>query len=153
LNCDNRQEKAAARLDQLSARSLASVLALLFASLLRNLLSNHLVYLDLQQRSAQQAPLHPFAVSLAISSVASLILWAMKVDNTAMFTAIATTLEVRGRDPNWRRRPSHLDQLRGTTAPPLDDHGRCHCERRPQKRLPSQGRSCTVSNKRRRHSS
>lgn len=118
IECDNRQEKGAARLDQLRARSLSSVLTLIFASLLRNLIANHLVYLDLKERTATRAPLHGFAVSLAINAVASLILWAMKVDDEGLWGAIATTLSVRGRDPNWRRRPSQLDQLRQTSAPP-----------------------------------
>jgi hypothetical protein len=118
IECDNRQEKGAARLDQIRARTLASVLALLFASLLRNIISNHLVYLDLQQRSPSQAPMHGFAVSLAICSVASTILWALKLDVSDMWRSFATILNVRGRDPNWRGRPSHLDQLRLTTAPP-----------------------------------
>ena len=116
IECDNRQEKGAARLDQLRCRSLSSVLALLFASVLRNLISNHLVYLDLQERSPQQAPLHGFSLSLALNTVASVLLWALKSEASELWVLINRILSVRGRDPNWRGRPSPLDQLRQTTA-------------------------------------
>lgn len=118
IECDNRQEKGAARLDQLRARSLPSVLVLVFASLLRNLISNHLVYIDLHNRTATEAPLHGFSVSLAINAVASVILVALKTGIQALWTPIADAVAVRGRDPNWRGRPSQLDQLRATAAPP-----------------------------------
>ncbi|MFT5683349.1 MAG: hypothetical protein ACI8RZ_004280 [Myxococcota bacterium] len=118
IECDNRQEKGAARLDQLRARCLSSVLVLVFASLLRNLISNHLVYLDLTQRCAKQAPLHGFAVSLAMNTASSLILWALKADVEELWSPITAMLSIRGRDPNWRGRPSQLDQLRQTTALP-----------------------------------
>ena len=118
IECDNRQEKGAARLDQLRSRSLSSVLVLVFASLLRNLISNHLVYLDLSRRCAKQAPLHGFAVSLALNAASSLLLWALKTDAAELWAPIAAMVSARGRDPNWRGRPSQLDQLRHTAAPP-----------------------------------
>jgi hypothetical protein len=118
IECDNRQEKGAARLDQLQARSLSSVLVLVFASLLRNLISNHLVYLDLSKRGSKQAPLHGFAVSLALNAASSQLLWALKLDVDEQWAPIAAMVSARGRDPNWRGRPSQLDQLRQTAAPP-----------------------------------
>jgi len=114
---DNRREKGAARLDQLKATKPASVFALLYGSLLRNLLSNYLVYCDLRDRPPKRAPLHGFSLSLALVSVSQLVLLAVMWSTEEVWSRLAGVLRARGKDPNWRHRPSHLDQLRGTTAP------------------------------------
>ena len=118
IECDNRQDKGAARLDQIYATTVSSVLALVYASLLRNMLANHLVYLDLRERPATRAPLHALALSLAMCSKSESLLAALESGSSARWDKLARVLRRRGEDPNWRTRPSVLDRLRGVTAPP-----------------------------------
>ena len=118
IECDNRRDKGAARLDQIRARTLPSLMAVIHASLLRGILANHLVYLDLRDRPSTRPPLHAFAVSLAMCTNYAAVLFALASDTPERWAKLARTLSRRGHDPNWRSRPSKLDQLRGTTAPP-----------------------------------
>ena len=78
---------------------------------------NHLVYIDLLERPPTRAPLHGMAVALALNVCASRILAAMETDDPRLWRKAARAIQARGQDPNWRRRPSVLDQLRGITAP------------------------------------
>ena len=118
IECDNKRDKAAARLDQIHGRKWASVMVLVYASLLRTILANHIVYVDLRDRPAKRAPLHGLAVAFALAANNQLILLAIERDEPAIWERAACVLRARGHDPNWRRRPSILDQLRGITAPP-----------------------------------
>lgn len=118
IECDNKRDKAAARLDQIHGRKRESVTVLVYASLLRTILANHLVYVDLRDRPAKRAPLHGMALALALAANNQLILLAIERDEPAIWERAARVLRARGHDPNWRRRPSILDQLRGITAPP-----------------------------------
>ncbi len=131
---DNRRDKGAARLDQIRARRPDSVCILLCSALLRNLLSNALVHRDLQSRPSSRAPLAALALSLTLTLCASRILLALSRDDKVLWQRLAHVLRARGHDPNWRRRPSHLDQLRGTTAPP----GRNRRKPRPGGRMDGQ---------------
>ncbi len=118
IELDHKRDKAAARLDQLRARKKSSTLILVYASLLRTVLANHLVYTDLRDRPPTRAPLHGMAVALALNSSATRLLDALRSDDPRLWRRLAILLRARGHDPNWRRRPSALDQLRGITAPP-----------------------------------
>lgn len=118
IEIDNKRDKAGARLDQIRGKKVDSVIVLLYASLLRTILANHLVYIDLVNRPAKRAPLHGQAMALALSSCNHLILLAIERDEPALWERAANVLRARAHDPNWRRRPSILDQLRGITAPP-----------------------------------
>jgi len=118
IECDNRREKGAARLDHIGALKPETVFALVFGSLLRNLITNHLVYLDLVARQPRQAPLHGFALSLALCTVAHLVVSALVRGGESVWTRLCGVLRARGQDPNWRSRPSQLDILRRTVAPP-----------------------------------
>jgi putative transposase len=118
IELDNRCDKGAARLDQIRATTESSVLALIHASLIRTVISNHLVQQDLLERPPTRPPLHAFAVGLALSCNAAALVTAMAVDESARWERLASVIRARGHDPNWRSRPSQLDKLRGTTAPP-----------------------------------
>jgi len=118
IEIDNKRDKAGARLDQIRGKKLDSVIVLVYASLIRTILANHLVYLDLRDRPATRAPLHGLAMALAPSSSNQIILLAIKRDDLEIWERAARVLRARAHDPNWRRRPSILDQLRGITAPP-----------------------------------
>ena len=43
---------------------------------------------------------------------------ALETDEPRLWERLADVIRARGHDPNWRRRPSVLDLLRGITAPP-----------------------------------
>lgn len=118
IELDNRRDKGAARLDQIRATTESSVLVLIYASLLRTIISNHLVHQDLLERPPNRPPLHAFAVSLALCTNAYALVEAMNSDDPRRWGRLARVIRARGHDPNWRSRPSQLDQLRGTTAPP-----------------------------------
>ena len=118
IELDNKRDKGGARLDQIRGRKQASVLVLVYASLIRTMLANHLVYIDLRDRPPTRAPLHGMAVALALNVCAHRILAAMETDDPRLWRKAARAIRARGHDPNWRRRPSVLDQLRGITAPP-----------------------------------
>lgn len=118
IECDMKRDKSGARLDQIRGRKRESVIALVYASLLRTILANHLVYVDLRDRPPKRAPLHGQAMALALSSNNQLLLLAIELDEPAIWGRAARVLRARAHDPNWRRRPSILDQLRGLTAPP-----------------------------------
>lgn len=117
IEVDNRRDKGAARLDQIQARTVPSVMALVHASLLRTIIANHLTHQALLKRTPREAPLHSFAVSLALCTNWLAIVLARKVGDDAPWDELARVIRCRGHDPNWRRRPSQLDRLRGTTAP------------------------------------
>ena len=118
IELDNKRDKGGSRLDQIRAEKPESVLILVHASLLRTMLANHLVYLDLKDRPPTQAPLHGIAVALALNTCAPTIIAALNTDQPPLWARIARVIRLRGHDPNWRSRPSVLDHLRGTTAPP-----------------------------------
>ena len=118
IELDNKRDKGGARLDQIGARKEASVLVLVYASLLRTMLANHIVYIDLRDRPPTRAPLHGMAVALALNGCAARMEDALESDDPRLWERLADLIRARGHDPNWRRRPSVLDLLRGITAPP-----------------------------------
>jgi len=118
IELDNKRDKGGARLDQIRAKKPASVLVLVYASLLRTMLANHLVYIDLRDRPPTRAPLHGLAVALTLNICAATIVAALNIDDPRLWRRACRAIRTRGQDPNWRRRPSVLDQLRGITAPP-----------------------------------
>lgn len=118
IELDNKRDKGAARLDQIRARTKSSALILVYASLLRTMLANHLVYIDLRERPSTRAPLHGMAVALALNGCAVRIVDALDTDDPRLWKKLAGIIRARGHDPNWRSRPSVLDILRGITAPP-----------------------------------
>ena len=118
IELDNKRDKGGARLDQIRGRKKASVLVLVYASLLRTMLANHLVYIDLRDRPSTRAPLHGMAVALALNGCVARLVDALETDDPRLWRKLAFTIRARGHDPNWRSRPSVLDLLRGITAPP-----------------------------------
>ena len=117
IECDNRRDKGGARLDQIRAWTLPSVMILVHASLLRTMIADHLTYLDLSNRPSTRAPLHGLAVCLAMAVHAGTLRLALTHDDPKRWERLARLIRARGHDPNWRRRPSVPDGLRGTTAP------------------------------------
>lgn len=118
IEIDNKRDKGGARLDQIDAEKPESVYALVYSSLLRTMIANHLVYLDLRDRPRDRAPLHGMAVALALNVCWHVVTTAIELDEPKRWDKLARVIRARGHDPNWRHRPSVLDRLRGITAPP-----------------------------------
>jgi hypothetical protein len=100
-----------------------SVKTLLHASLIASILAALLAHPhNRQTRPSQEgeprteAPLHPRRLALQLAVSCQSIAQAVDLKGAAAkrrWQQIAELLTHSGRDPNWRRRPSVLDQLRG----------------------------------------
>lgn len=129
IELENKLEKSGAQLDEIGARKGCVVRALLHASVVASVLANLITHVHrLATRPAGAtpvqrtvAPLHPRLV-LRYFSVAALRI-AELVDRRGPsaereWQQIAQLIEHVSQDPNWRRRPSILDQLRGWKVAP-----------------------------------
>jgi putative transposase len=124
-----RLDKSVNRLDAIDAEQPCTLKTLLHASLIASTIAallahTHNVHTRPQQPGAPrtEAPLHPrrLALQLAVScqSIAQTF-ERQGAEATQGWHKIAVLLTHSGKDPNWRRRPSVLDQLRGWKRQPL----------------------------------
>jgi hypothetical protein len=128
IELDNKLDKSACRLDEIKARSAPAARALVHASMVASMLACLLAYHH-RRRSAPApragaqrtvAPIHPQSIARALAGGA---------------VHIASVFDLRGKarqdkwdhfarlfnrrtDPNWRHRPSVLDQMRGWRVTP-----------------------------------
>lgn len=117
------------RLDQVDAERPGSVQTLLHASLIASIMAALRAHTpNMQTRPAQvgeprtEAPLHPRRVALQLAVSCQSIAQAFDLTGAAAkrrWQQLAALLTPSGRDPNWRRRPSVLDQLRGWSRQPV----------------------------------
>jgi len=117
------------RLDAIAAERPCSLKSLLHASLIASTIAALLAHTHNVQTRPQQAgaprteaPLHPrrLALQLAVSCQSIAQAFELKgAEAQRRWDKIAALLTHAGRDPNWRRRPSVLDQLRGWKRQPL----------------------------------
>jgi hypothetical protein len=122
-------DKSVHRLDAIDAERPCSLKALLHASLLASILAALLAHThNLKTRPQQdgaprtEAPLHPRRLALQLAVSCQSIAQAFDLQGeeaTRRWDKIAALLTYGGRDPNWRRRPSVLDQLRGWKRQPM----------------------------------
>jgi putative transposase len=122
-------DKSVHRLDQIDAERPWSVKTLLHASLLASIISALLAHIhNMQIRPPQEdtprteAPLHPRRLALQLAVSCQSIAQAFDLTGAAAkrrWQQIAELLMHSGKDPNWRRRPSVLDQLRGWKRQPV----------------------------------
>ncbi len=117
VELDMKRDKSGGRLDQIRATTRPSLMTLVYASLLRTVIANHIVYLDLSSRPKNRPPLHGLAVALALGAVSTSLLLALIYDDPRRWEKAAESIRRRAEDPNWRHRPSVVDTIRGTTAP------------------------------------
>ena len=116
------------RLAAIDAERPCSLKTLLHASLIASILAALLAHThNLQSRPTQQgalrntAPLHTRLLALQLAVCCQSIAQAFDLRGTAArrrWEKIAELLTHAGTDPNWRRRPSILDQLRGWKRQP-----------------------------------
>jgi Transposase DDE domain len=117
------------RLDAIDAERPCSLKTLLHASLIASILAALLAHThNLQTRPTQhgaprtEAPLHTRLLALQLAVSCQFIAQAFDLKGTAArrrWDKIAELLTHAGTDPNWRRRPSVLDQLRGWKRQPV----------------------------------
>jgi putative transposase len=124
-----RLDKSVNRLDAIDAERPCSLKTLLHASLIASTIAAILAHThNVQTRPPQagaprtEAPLHPRRLALQLAVSCQSIAQAFELQGaeaTQRWHKIAELLTHAGRDPNWRRRPSILDQLRGWKRQPL----------------------------------
>jgi hypothetical protein len=117
------------RLDALDAERPCSLKTRLHASLMASTIAAILAHThNLQTRPRQpgvprtEAPLHPrrLALQLAVSCQSMAQAFDLKdVEAQRRWDKLAAILMPSGKDPNWRRRPSVLEQLRGWKRQPI----------------------------------
>jgi putative transposase len=124
-----RLDKSVHRLDAIDAERPCSLKTLLHASLIASTIAALLAHThNVQTRPPQlgtprrEAPLHPRRLALQLAVSCQSIAQAFElqgVEATRRWNKMAELLTHSGRDPNWRRRPSVLDQLRGWKRQPV----------------------------------
>jgi hypothetical protein len=129
IELDNKLDKSCHRLDEVAARTVRAVTALVHASLVSSMLASLIVHKHrLRQKPPPAAgaertlpPLHVQALAGAMGVAAPRIADTLALDPAEAgpkWQQIADYLFHLGRDPNWRRSPSVLDQMRGWRVSP-----------------------------------
>jgi len=130
IEMDNKLNKSCFRLDEIGAKSPHTVRALLHASMVSSIIVGLLAH---KHRLAEgtpskgttktrtKPPIHPQAMAKMLSIMGrrtsqALLMTGKEAD--AEWQDIADLLVHVGQDPNWRRRPSVLDELRGWKRKP-----------------------------------
>lgn len=124
IESDNKLDKACNHLKEIKAQTGPAVRALIHASLISSMLACLVVHrhrlkdAPAPHRTAERTapPLHPQSVARAMGSAARSIAKAFELSGESAqkeWQHLAAYLEHLGKDPNWRRSPSILDQLRG----------------------------------------
>jgi putative transposase len=124
-----RLDKSVNRLDEVDTEQPCSLKTLLHASLIASTLAALLAHThNLKTRPSQpgaprtEAPLHPRLLALQLGVSCQSIAEACQLKGVTAkrrWEKIAALLTHAGKDPNWRRRPSVLDQLRGWKRQPV----------------------------------
>jgi hypothetical protein len=124
-----RLDKSVTRLDAIDAEQPCTLKTLLHASLIASIIAallahTHNVHTRPQPPGAPrtEAPLHPRRLALQLAVSCQSIAQAFELQEaeaTERWNKIAALLTHSGKDPNWRQRPSVLDQLRGWKRQPL----------------------------------
>lgn len=122
-------DKSVHRLDQVEAERPCSVKTLLHASLIASIIAALLAHAHNWQTHPSQegeprteAPLHPRRLALQLAVSCQSIAQAFDLQGgpaKRRWQEIAALLMHNGKDPNWHRRPSVLDQLRGWKRQPV----------------------------------
>jgi hypothetical protein len=129
IESDNKLDKSGSRLDEIGAQSGPAVRALVHASIVSSMLAcllahHHRIHETVPPEGGAERtmpPIHPQSLLRAMGSASNTIAAALALSGptaTAEWDRIAGYLDHLGKDPNWRRSPSILDQLRGWTITP-----------------------------------
>ena len=130
IETDNRLNKSCFNLDEIGSRTVPALLAMVHAAMTGTVICcllahrHRLAYrppIDGPRVLRDHAPLHPQLLSRAMAVAADRISASLDLsgeDRKAAWDRIADYLIRLGRDPNWRRRPSVVDIMRGWKALP-----------------------------------
>jgi hypothetical protein len=126
IETNNKLDKSGNRLDQIDARRPSTVRCLLHASLIASILVGVIVHAHNgatrpTSGPRRRAPLHHGLVARTLSIAAGRLTRAFTLRGSNArreWDALAALLVHTGADPNWRSKPSILDQLRGWPAGP-----------------------------------
>ncbi len=121
---DNKLDKSCHQLDRIGAKNPHTVRALVHASMAASIAVCMLAHKHRLEEGRPprpgtprtKSPVHPQNMSRMMAVASMRIATAMSLDGERAdeeWDRIAANLIHRGSDPNWRRRPSVLDQLRG----------------------------------------
>ena len=123
IELDNKVDKSCCRLDEVTARTGTAVRAMVHASIVASMLASLLAHRH-RLRSAPpptpgaertKPPIHAQSIARQLAALAPFVALAFDLRGpaaTAEWDRFAELLN-RQTDPNWRRRPSILDQMRG----------------------------------------
>jgi Transposase DDE domain len=128
IELDNKLDKSCSRLDEITARTGPAVRALVHASMVASmfacLLANHhrrrAAPPPKRGRTRTTPPIHPQAIGRMLGAMAQSIARAFELTGKAAqaeWNRFAALLNWQT-DPNWRTRPSVLDQMRGWRIAP-----------------------------------
>lgn len=116
----NKLDKSDFSLADLDCRKVCSARTMLYASLLGSCIVGRLVHADHRVLVAAgtpltRGPIHARALALALAAMSASLSRALERDSSPDrdWPNLADRLAHLARDPNWRRRPSVLDQLLG----------------------------------------
>lgn len=128
IESDNKLNKSCFHLDEIAARTGPNVRTLLHASMVSSIIACLLAHHHrLEEKPAfegaerKNAPVHPQVLARAMGAAAQSIAAAMLLTGdqaTREWDRLAEYLVHLGKDPNWRRKPSVLDRLRGWKVRP-----------------------------------
>lgn len=128
IESDNKLDKSCNHIDNIRAQTPHAVRALVHASIISSMLAclishQHRLKESRPARGQQRthAPIHPQSLARFMGASAMRIAAALELTGTAAKRAwqtIAENLQHMGQDPNWRRNPSILDQMRGWKITP-----------------------------------
>jgi hypothetical protein len=122
IELNNKLDKSSHRLNEIDSRKPAAVNALVHATIISSILVALIVHrynVAVARRSESvrtEAPLHHGLVARMLATCALRIAEALELrgpEADAQWEHLAQVIVHAGRDPNWRRKPSILDQLRG----------------------------------------
>ena len=123
IELTNKLDKSVHRLDHADAERSCSLVAMLHGCLLSSILTAlvvHRYHLDIRpkaNRTRDTAPLHQLLVAKAIAA-AQCELQRSLLGGDDRWDHLAGHVVHLGKDPNWRRKPSTLDQMRGSKVLP-----------------------------------
>ena len=144
IEIDNKVDKTGAQIDRITAQKPVSVRILILASLINTTLARIIVQRDkvalyanrekdsgTGQAHITRPPLHPIQLVRSMRACERRIDAALQgpAPTRWEWNELMSLLRHMGHDPNWRRRPSVLDQMQGLVAPPLK--ARKHAGNRP----------------------
>jgi hypothetical protein len=125
IEVDNKLSKTGCQLDELTAQKPVSAQILVHASMIASMIANAIVHLDNVEQGAVGAvtvrpkhpPLHPLAAWKIVVAWAHQLsgMMARPSDTEHLWERFAGHLTHSAGDPNWRKRASAMDRVKGRT--------------------------------------